>query len=468
MKCLTCLFPALFAAAALAGEVRLYRTTPGAAFRERECTFPSRQTGPGANVIDLDAAVPRHEFLGLGVSFPEASAYLWSRLDEPRRREVMELLWTGKGAGLSIGRIHVAASDYSMHLYSYDDTPGDNALEHFSIDADRAYTLPAVRAAQAVNPDIFFFASPWSPPGWMKSNGTMCGSRLLKEHYPAYARYLARFVAAYRRERVCVSALTVQNEPETEQAFNSPTCRWTADEALEFTVRHLKPALANAGLDTAIWAYDHNFDAKGVAYVSRQLSDPDFRKAVSAVAWHPYEGSPTNLAPVRAHWPDLPMYVTEMGPHVDRSRRDILWWADIVFDSFNAGCGAFVSWCFLLDEEGQPNITPGFGCGGLLELDTRTGEIVESDQFKLFRHIGPFVRRGARILHAPATVGEGSWGLDGVKHVAFRNPDGTCTVVIACRADRFDRRQLQIKAAGMYYIIQIPGGSVTTVSGFKN
>lgn len=458
-------FFAAFCAGAFAQgtQARLYRTTEGAPFRERECPFPSRQTGPGANLIDLDAAAAGHEYLGLGVSFPEASAYLWSKLDEPRRRETMELLWTDKGAALSIGRIHVAASDYSMHLYSYDDTPGDASLERFSIDDDRRFVLPAVKAAQAANPDIVFFASPWSPPGWMKSNGTMCGGRLLASAYPVYARYLAKFVKAYAGEGVDISALTVQNEPETEQAFNSPTCRWSSDEAKVFTVEHLRPALEESGLTTSVWAYDHNFNAAGVAYVTNQLADAAFRAAVSAVAWHPYEGAPTNLAPVRAAFPDVPMYVTEMGPHVDGSRRDILWWADLVFDSFNEGCGAFVSWCFLLDEEGQPNITPGFGCGGLLELDTRTGELRESAQFRLFRHIGPFVRRGARILSAPLVKGEGSWGIDGVRHVAFRNPDGTHVVVLSCRAGKFERRQIQIKAGGRYYILQMLGGSVATL-----
>lgn len=453
----------LCTAALHAQEAILYRTTQDAPFRQRECPFPSRQTGPGANLVDLDAATAKQEYLGLGVSFPEASAYLWSKLDDQRKREVMELLWSDKGAALSIGRIHVAASDYSMHLYSYDDTPDDRKLEHFSIDDDRRFVLPAVNAAKSVRPDIFFFASPWSPPGWMKSNGTMCGGRLIDAAYPVYAQYIVRFLQAYAKEGIDISALTVQNEPETEQAFNSPTCRWTGEELVAFTLAHLRPALDNAGLKTQIWAYDHNFDEKGINCVTNMLSDSAFRKAVSAIAWHPYAGSPSNLVAVTAIHPDIPMYVTEMGPHVDKSRRDILWWADLVFDSFNTGCGAFVSWCFLLDEEGQPNITPGFGCAGLLELDTRTGELHESAQFRLFRHIGPFVRHGARILSAPLVKGNGSWGIDGVKHVAFRNPDGSCAVVLSCRAEKFERRQVQIKAGGKYYILQMLGGSIATL-----
>lgn len=282
-------------AAAAVNGATLYRTTADAPFRVRDCTHPSTLTGAGANVIDLDAAVPRHEFLGLGVSFAEASAYLLANQTEAKRREILELLWTPRGAGLSIGRIHIGSSDYSMRFYTYDDVPGDDALAHFSIDED------------------------------------------------------------------------------------------------------------------------------------------------------------------------LPMYVTEMGPHIDHSQRDMNWWADLVLGTFNAGCGAFVSWCFLLDEEGQPNTSLGFPCAGLLEIDSRTGELYESGQFRFFRHVGPFVKRGARVLEAPIVPGQGQRGLEAVASAAFRNPDGSRVVVLAFRGRPFARRQVQVKADGLYYPIQVLANSVTTL-----
>lgn len=451
------------AASAAANGATLYRTTADAPFRVRDCPHPSTLTGAGANVIDLDAAVPRHEFLGLGVSFAEASAYLLANQTEAKRREILELLWTPRGAGLSIGRIHIGSSDYSMRFYTYDDVPGDDALAHFSIDEDRRYVLPAIRAARAVNPDISFFASPWSPPGWMKTSGSLCGGQVKPSAYPALANYFVRFVQDYAKEGIDVSAVTIQNEPETEQQLNSPTCRWTMEGAREFIGGHLAPAFAANGVKTRIWAYDHNFDPKGVAYVTNLLADARVRSAVSAIAWHPYAGSPTNLAPVRAACPDLPMYVTEMGPHIDHGQRDMNWWADLVLGTFNAGCGAFVSWCFLLDEEGQPNTSLGFPCAGLLEIDSRTGELYESGQFRFFRHVGPFVKRGARVLEAPIVPGQGQRGIEAVASAAFRNPDGSRVVVLAFRGRPFARRQVQVKANGLYYPIQVLANSVTTL-----
>ncbi len=442
----------------------LYRTTAEAPFRVRDCPLPSKLTSAGANVIDLDAAVPRHEFLGLGVSFAEASAYLLAKHPEAKRKEITELLWTDRGAGLSIGRIHLGSSDYSMHFYTYDDVPGDDGLAHFSIDEDRRFVLPAIRAARAANPDILFFASPWSPPGWMKTSGSLCGGQVKPSAYPTLANYFVRFVRAYEREGIPVSAVTIQNEPETEQDFKSPTCRWTAEAARAFIGGHLAPAFAANGVKTKIWAYDHNFDAQGVAYVTNLLADARVRASVSAIAWHPYAGELKDLASVHAAYPDVPMYVTEMGPHVDRSRRDMLWWADLVLGTINSGCGAFVSWCFLLDEEGQPNTSQGFPCAGLLEIDSRTGELYESGQFRLFRHVGPFVKRGARVLAAPLVKGStGQTDIDGIVSAAFRNPDGSQVVVIAYRGDRFARKQIQVRAGGFYYPLQILGNSVTTL-----
>ena len=459
-----------FAATDVAGDgaetsrATLYRTTAEAPFRVRDCPLPSKLTSAGANVIDLDAAAPCHEFLGLGVSFAEASAYLLANQTEAKRREILELLWTDRGAGLSIGRVHLGSSDYSMHFYTYDDVPGDDGLAHFSIDEDRRFVLPAIRAARAVNPDITFFASPWSPPAWMKASGTLCGGQVKPSAYPTLANYFVRFVRAYEREGIPVSAVTIQNEPETEQDFKSPTCRWTMEDARTFIGEHLAPAFAANGVKTKIWAYDHNFDAKGIAYVTNLLADARVRSAVSAIAWHPYAGDPKDLRAVRAAYPDLPMYVTEMGPHIDRRQRDMLWWADLVLGTINSGCGAFVRWCFLLDEEGQPNTSQGFPCAGLLEIDSRTGELYESGQFRLFRHVGPFVKRGARVLEAPLVKGPaGNGGVDGIVSAAFRNPDGSQVVVLAFRGAPFARKQVQVKAGGLYYPLQVLSNSVTTL-----
>ncbi len=449
-----------------AREPRLFRSSPERDFREAPGAMPSPITGPGARVVDLDVAEATHKYLGMGVSFPEASCHLLMGLPEDERKAAVERVFGKTGLGLSIGRVHCGASDYSRHFYTYDDVPGDIGLEHFSIAPDRAEVIPVIKEAMAANPDLFLFSSPWSPPGWMKDGGTICGGRLLDDMIPVYADYVVKFLAAYKGEGLPIRAFTVQNEPEASQQSNSPTCLVSAEQETRM-IRELAPRLAAAGLEARPWLFDHNFSS--VERVAACLADVRLRNLLGGVAWHPYSCRPEEIAGLRADYPDLPMYVTEMGPHVDKSLRDVLWWGDLVLSSFNNGCGAFTSWCLALDEDGQPNVSLGFPCAGFIEIHSETRAITESQQCRFFRHVSPFVRRGAdvlrtRIVPGPA-VAPGNELVDGIVHTAFRNPDGSHVVVFVCKGGLggYGRIQIQVKVGGLYLPVQLFANAVATV-----
>ena len=329
-----------------AAETRVYRTEArGGEMREVAGNFWSDLPQGNANTVDLDAAAADHPFTGLGVSIPESSCWLLSRLPAEKRAEILRAVWTADGAGLSVARLQIGSSDYSMHAYTYDDVAGDTELEHFSIDPDRRYVLPVVKEIQKINPDVTFFASPWSPPAWMKDNGNVAGGSLLREHYGVYARYFVKYIQAFQKEGVTIQAVTTQNEPECDQFGMSPTCLWTGEQEMAFIVNHLAPALKAAGLQTKPWLWDHNFD--GTNRVWQALARKGVLESIGAVAWHPYVGQPEWIKPIHAKYPDLPMVMTEMGPHVDRYRRDMLWWGDLMMRTFNSGCGGFTSWCMV-------------------------------------------------------------------------------------------------------------------------
>src|SRR5262249_50102226 len=151
----------------------------------------------------------------------DSSAWLiQNKLSAARRAALLrELFGRDNGLGLSLTRISIGASDFSLRHYSLDDSPDgapDPDLAHFSIDPNRAELLPVLRAARAINPALRVIASPWSPPGWMKSSGRMVGGRLLEQAQPALAKYLVRFADAYAAEGVPIYALTLQNEPNFE------------------------------------------------------------------------------------------------------------------------------------------------------------------------------------------------------------------------------------------------------------
>ena len=458
---------------ALAGgvEPRLFRSSPERDFRETNGALPSPHTGPGAFVIDLDSARSTHKFFGVGVSFPEASCHLLMKLPEAERKAAIARVFGKAGAGLSIGRVHCGSSDYSRHFYTYDDVPGDVKLERFSIDPDRAEVLPVIREAMAANPDLFLFSSPWSPPGWMKTadNVTLCGGHLRDDMVPVFADYLVKFFRAYAAAGVPIGAFTVQNEPQAYQMRNSPTCVVPAETEVA-VINAAVPRIAAAGLDVKPWLFDHNFNFTN--RVEKCLADDALRGKLGAVAWHPYGCRPELMRYLHERYPNLPMHVTEMGPHVDKTRRDVLWWGDLVLSSFNCGCDSFTSWCLALDEDGQPNISLGFPCAGFIEIHSETGAVTESQQCRLFRHIGPFVRRGAEILETSIVPGPSLDREDALKivkdvvHTVFRNPDGSHVAVFVCKRDlfgRYGRQQVQLKSRGQYLPVQLFAGGVVSV-----
>ena len=441
---------------------RFYRTTHAQGFREIVNADWGDESGPGSQIIDLDAAVDRQTFRGLGGSFAEASCFTLMRMPEERRKLAFEMLFGKTGLRLSVGRIHCAASDYSLHLYSYDSVPGDVDLKCFSIDDDRAWVLPALREALKVNPSIFFFSSPWSAPGWMKENGTLCGSRLKPDMFDVYANYVVRFLKAYRDEGIVISAHTPQNEVGAEQNFNSPTLLMPAEDEAKFVLA-LKPKIDAAGLKTKIWIHDFNYDKTN--HVDAVLSTPGICEAISGIAWHSYRGDPEIVKRYRDRFPELENIHTEMGPHIDRSKRDFLWWGDLVLRGFNAGQTGFTNWCLALDENGQPNTSLGFPCAGLIAVHSETGEVIPSNQYQTFRHISPFVDVGATVLEAPLVSGlpKGAAAMRVAKSVysAFRNPNGQIVVVINHPTD--DGAQYVLRWHGRCLPVVLLGRSLTTI-----
>ena len=403
--------------------------------------------------IDLDAAQPSHPFEGLGVSMTDASCWLISRMEPAARKAFLKDAFGPEGMGISLIRLNCGASDYATELYNYDDTPGDTEMKHFSIDRDRLYMIPVLKEALAARPDMYVFSSIWSVPGWMKTSGQMCGGSLKDEYLPAFANYWAAYLKAYKAAGVPVDAITVQNEPLTDQGGGCPACFVSQNQEAKLASVYLPRAFKKAGLKTDIWIFDHNY--KYYQRVLDQLSDPEVRKSVGGVAWHPYSGEASQMRAVFEKYPEIPMHLTERGPN-KKHDQPVHWWADVVFGALNNGCRSYSSWNLLLDEDGQP-VTGRFYCAGLEEVDSVTGKIFQSTQSLLFRQIGPYVQRGAQILKTEQPDGD-------VRMIAFRNPDGRHVLVFSALASS-DRQKIQIKLNGQYLCLSLPLNtwSVTTV-----
>ena len=443
-------------------ELRLFQTTATKDFREIATPGFTVHPYPAVEALDIDTAKERHEFLALGASLTDASAWILASMPPEKREWLLRQLFTPEGCNLGAIRLNIGASDYSTGLYSYDDTAGDDGMAHFSLARDDHFLVPMAQAVKALRPDTYVFASPWSPPAWMKTSGLMISGNLRDECMPALANYFVKYVREYARRGIRVDAVTPQNETMCETGGQYPCCTYPAKQEGVFVRDHLAPALRAAGLDTKIWAHDHDPNPEGVRRVGELLAMPGVEEALGGIAWHCYCGpeNAASLAPLKAAHPALPFYHTENGPHVVIDDRTEWWWAAKVFGMLQHGCSLFTSWNLCLYELGTP-ATGSHLCGGFTVVDSETHEVSYSPQYRLFRHIGPFVKRGARIL-------EVSGSCDGTRLIFFRNPGGEHVLVVACDGTLvrgIQRRRLVIKYKGLYKTLPLPGGqwSVSTL-----
>ncbi len=404
--------------------------------------------------IVIETSQVKQEILGFGAAFTDAACYLMNQLPQPARAKLISDFFTASGLNFSVCRTCIGASDYSRSVYSFDDSPRpDPSLNGFSIDHDKAYILPVLREARQANPDLFLLSTPWSPPGWMKANNSMLGGSMRKEYFASYAQYFVKFLKAYGAEGVKINAVTVQNELDADQNGAMPACLWGQEYEIDFVKGHLGPAFKQAGVDTLIWIIDHNYNLWGRAI--DELEDRDVWKYVDGVAWHGYAGKPTAMSRVREAFPDKHMYWTEGGPDYRDSDYLSDWakWAAAYTGILRNWARCIIGWNLALDEHGKPNIGP-FSCGGLVTIHSGTQEIIRSGQYWGFAHFSKMVKRGARVI---GSEGE----MDGISHVAFRNPDGQHIMVLT---NTGKSQMCALRLRDQATTAEIPSNSVLTLA----
>jgi glucosylceramidase len=470
------------AAMAVSSRVPAWASEAGAPVRVWS-TFRDRRYAPSAplawkpvaeiaaDAIVLDPSATRQEILGFGAALTDATCYVLSQLTESERHSVMDELFSPDEMALNVCRTCIGASDYSRSAYTFDDSDQpDPELKKFSIDHDKAYILPVLRDARKINPELFLFSSPWSPPGWMKSSGTILGGNMRKHSYEPYARYFLKFLEAYKADGVSIDAVTVQNEVDADQDGRMPACQWGQEYEIEFVKGYLGPQLRKAGLPTKIWVLDHNYNLWGRAI--GELSDPAAYEFIDGIAWHGYVGEPSAMTRVHEAFPRKNAYWTEGGPDITAPdyQTDFTKWAITFNEVLRNWSRSITAWNLALDEKGNPNIGP-FPCGGVITVDNATHKVTRSGQYWAFAHFSKHVRRGARLFASNGVgLGDASQGevsqiagqrtAGALSHSAFRNPDGSFVVVLANHGPE-TRAQLVLAEQSLH--VDLPADSVHTL-----
>ena len=366
----------------------------------------------------IDPSKTYQSILGVGASLEHSTCWNLSQLNAALRSDVIrQIVGPQVGNGMNIMRICIGASDFiGEPFYSYDDRPDgetDLDLAHFSIEKDRAYVLPVLKEALAVNPDLLFVASPWSPPAWMKDNGSLKHGRLLRKYYAVYAQYLVKFINAYQAEGVPIYAITPQNEPDFPNR-HYPTCYWSAEDQRIFIRDFLGPQLRKASVTTPIWCWDHNWNK--LNFPRTILKDPKAAQYVSGAAFHLYEGKPAAQTELKEEFPEKDIFFTEGSTFQTRGAIEII-------EIFRNWARTYMAWVVLLDENQKPNNGPHDATPTSIErlADNR---VRYNFDHSMYGHFSRFIQRGAVRIAS-------SEGDNNFANLVVRNPDGSIVVVVA-------------------------------------
>jgi glucosylceramidase len=394
---------------------------------------------------------------GFGGAFTEAAATTWLKLSPAQREAFLRSCFDPtEGHGYTLCRVHMNSCDFALGNYAHVETPGDEALESFSIDRDRQALLPMIQAAQRVaGRPLKLLVSPWSPPAWMKDTGRMNeGGRLLPPYRAAWAQCYVRFIQAYAAEGVPVWGVSVQNEPEAHQRWDS--CLYTAEEERDFVRDHLGPALHAAGLaHVRIVVWDHNRDAM-VERASVIYGDAQAAKYVWGTGFHWYmEDHFDHVQLVHDAWPDKQLLFTEGcqegGPHWGRWELAERYARSMMAD-LNRWTVGWIDWNLLLDEQGGPNHVGNYCSAPVLAVPAEDGLHPQSS-YAAIGHFARFVQPGARRVLCAAT-------REALECTAFANPDGSTVVVALYLSDEALAFSLAID--GVPHAAHLPAHAIAT------
>ena len=383
--------------------------------------------------VFVDPSKSFQTYFGIGAALTDASAETFYKLPKDQQDALLKAYFDkDKGIGYTVARTNINSCDFSSDMYTYV-AEGDKELKTFNIDHDKKFKIPFIKAAmQAAGGKLNLFASPWSPPAFMKDNNDMLqGGKLKPEFYDSWATYFTKFIKAYEKEGVPVWGISIQNEPMAKQRWES--CIYTAEEERDFLKKSLGPIMEKEGLkEKKIIVWDHNRD---LIYQRAQtyFNDPEAAKYIWGIGFHWYEdwsgGTPMydNLRKVYEAFPDKNIFFTEGCAESFNATRYNAWslgeeYGRSMINDFNNGMVGFTDWNIILDETGGPNHVQNF-CFAPVHGDTKTGQLIFTNAYYYIGHFSKFIKPGAKRIISSATRSQ-------LLTTAFKNEDGSVVVVV--------------------------------------
>lgn len=433
-------------------------------------TFNSNNPGIGQDwKFHITESQLKQEVKGFGAAVTDATVAAFNRLSGDKRDEVLRAIMSPEGLNFDLMRHTIGASDLSADpAYTYDDNGGreDTNIQGFGLGDRGEAMVQMLKDMKSIQSNMTLLGSPWAPPAWMQLDHTLTGTtqnnNLNHQYADAFGKYFAKYIQEYENRGVKIDAITIQNEPQNSRA-GMPTMYIFPDESGKLIRDNVAPALRNAGLDTKIWAWDHNTDnydyPKTVFNIAQGI--------VNTAAWHCYGRDLKNQAlwqpmtDFHKEFPDSEQYMTECWTAKSKTG----WEAASNFNMFplqNWGNG-IIAWTLGSYTNGGPALSGDSACAictGLITVDPNSGNYNKEVDYYMMGQFSKYMARGGHVVE-----GTGSWIFDddsGMLSVASVNPDGTRTVVIQNRYDHDVWARVTSDQDGGDWNARVPGHSTTT------
>lgn len=449
-------------------SVEVWLSVPGTStmlVKQADIYFAA-DSGTNNYTIIVNEGTQYQQIDGFGGSLTDASCWLLkNKLTDQKRAEVMQDLFGPSGINISLLRQPIGASDFSCEAWTFDDTTNntddDGSLSNFSLWREDAYIRPMLDMAYKVNPGrIKIFATPWSPPAWMRSNKGLYGNGgyLRAECYSLYADYFVKYVKQYEAKGTPVHAVTIQNEPQNPPAY--PGMLMDIQNEIGFIKDYIGPKFQQNDINTKIICYDHNFDDKGTDFAANVLASGAYNYCAGS-AWHPYGGGYEKMTEIHNRYPDKDVWLTEAGSgtwigngsdseqfanqmcHTIRSPRN--WSKSVVF------------WNIALDQNASPKLANvdelNRNRGFLTIRSDSTDSVTRNTSYYSMGHTSKFVDPGAYRIESNSFT-------DDIEDVAYKNPDGSKVVVLSNRTP--NQKSVKVKWGSQSFTYTVPEKAAVT------
>ncbi len=399
---------------------------------------------------------------GFGGAFNEQGWEALDKLNESERQKVLNAIFSPGEANFSYGRIPIGASDYALERYTLAPVKDDFDMTNFTLDRDKLYLIPYIKAALAIRPDLKLWGSVWTPPIWMKDNNDYEAGKFIDDprYYKAYALYLAKFAEEYGKLGMNITSVAVQNEPTVVTGY--PNGGWKPEQWRTFIKDFMGPTFAERNLSTSIMLGTIN-DGKYSSFLKTVLDDPDAKKYVGIVGlqWN----ADTQIKELLANHAGIPIMQTETdcgnwhwlpGFNPDHAANDFKYaaytWTRMK-SYFSKGAESYMLWNIILDQHGM-NIDKikRWPQNSAIVIDTNTKKVTYTPMFRAFEHFSRYIPAGSQYVGT-----KGSYE----SAIAFTTPDGS--IVVELLNEHKKKRIVTGNVDGKFYSIEIPPESFATL-----